>query len=359
MPRVAYLTNVPAPYRERMHEIISEQKLFLYTVIYCTQLEPNRKWKLKLGDYEKKILKETSNTFFHNNLNVWKLLNKLNPNVLIITGFKPTMLYGVAWCLMNRKKIVVYNDGTFESERRFSFIQKLIRKITFSFTSAFVAPGKGTFDLYRSYGITDDKMFRSCLCIDNSRFVHTDIKTREFHIMFSGQITDRKMPMFFVEVAKGLKNTISNLKVLIVGDGDKRSEMLHELEKSNIDFTFTGFLDQETLPAYYSKTKLFLFPTLNDPWGIVVNEACASGTPVLTCQNAGAADDLVIHGLNGYILPLEVDIWVTNATLLLDNQMLLKSFSSSAIDVVKSFNHNQAANGIAEAVTFSLKKNKL
>lgn len=354
LTHVTYLSQAPGPYRERMHELISEQKDFTYTVIYCTKLEPDRKWKFNFGNYTKFFLTEASSTYRDNNLKIWRLLNLINPDILIITAFKPTMLYGVVWCLSKRRKLIVLNDGTYESERNYSFIQKLIRKFVYKITDAFLAPGKGTFQLYRSYGVAENKIFKSCLCVDNSQFGYENTENREFHIMFSGQIIDRKMPLFFVEVAKLLKKQIPELRALIVGDGDMREQMLQELEKNGINYKFTGFLDQVTLPSFYSKAKLFLFPTLNDPWGIVANEACASGTPVITCNNAGVSEDLIIHGENGYILPLDVSIWIPQILQLLSNPALLQSFSNTAKKMVEPYTHQQASGGIIKSVEFIL-----
>ncbi|MDT0677692.1 glycosyltransferase family 4 protein [Autumnicola musiva] len=351
---VVYLTQVPGPYRERMHEILANEASIFYSVIYCAKLEPNRDWELTYGDYNKYFLAGKSKTFRHNNPSVWKLMNKLKPDALIISAFKPTMLYAIIWCLLNGGKIIVYNDGTLESERNFSKIQKFIRKIVFKKAHAFVAPGKGSMDLYRSYEVPEQKMFRSCLCIDNSKFINTDLDQREYHIMFAGQIVQRKMPLFFVEVAKQIKRLIPELKILIVGDGDQREEMLSELIKNKLDYTFAGFVDQDVLPSLYSKAKLFLFPTLNDPWGVVANEACASGTAVIISPVAGAANDLIVHGENGYVLSTDPKLWAEHIVNLLKDEELLSTFSKNALKIVQKFNHHQSANGIMESIEYAL-----
>ncbi|MBC7507657.1 MAG: glycosyltransferase family 4 protein, partial [Ferruginibacter sp.] len=87
----------------------------------------------------------------------------------------------------------------------------------------------------------------------------------------------------------------------------------------------------DTIPDFYNKAKIFLFPTLSDPWGIVANEACASGVPVITCKNSGSADDLVIDGHNGYVLPLDPEIWADSILKLLTNTNLLQQFSDNAL----------------------------
>ena len=355
-PSVIYLTQTTAPYRERMHELIAE-KITDYEVIFCAKFEPDRLWKVEIGNYKHRFLTERVDTVLHkhNNPEIWKILNKENPDVLIITAFKPTMLYGALWCAMKGKKLIVYNDGTLISERDFSFVQKMIRRFVFSKTKAFVAPAEGGFDLYAAYGISRNRMFKSCLCIDNSRFTPKPMNERAFDIMFSGQIVERKMPMFFVEIAKTLKQKIPDLRVLIIGEGDMRMQMLEELDKLEINYHFAGYLDQQTLPTFYADAKLFLFPSLNDPWGVVANEACAAGTPVITCENAGVANDLIINGNNGYVLPLDADIWTEHTYELLTDVEKLNQFSENAVHKVESYNHREAANGILNSVVFAIR----
>ncbi|RZK17705.1 MAG: glycosyltransferase [Pedobacter sp.] len=357
---VSYLTQVPGPYRERMHEIVHDSADFTYDVIYCAKLEPNRKWKLSYGNYSMQFLAEVAKTFRHNNTNVWKALNKNKPSVLIITAFKPTMLYGVLWCLLNGKKLIVYNDGTYDSEQRLSFTQKLIRKVVYKLTSSFMAPGNGTIALYKSYKVPDEKIFRSCLCIDNSKLKYQPLEEREYHIMYSGQITERKLPFFFGDVAIELNKLFPKLKVLVVGDGPLRPELLNKLKDNQVDFHFSGFLDQSTLFEYYAKSKIFLFTTMDDVWGIVANEACASGTPVITSKEAGVAGELIVHNRNGYVLPLEINVWVNHILQLLQDDQLLADFSEQAIKLVEPYNHQQAADGLIDAVNYAIgEKNKL
>lgn len=353
---VCYLTQAPGPYREPLHEVLSDRNKFTYSVVYCAKLEPNRSWNLDFGKYSKYFLSEKSKTFSHNNRNVWALLNKLNPTVLIITGFSPTMLYGVIWTILKRRKLIIYNDGTYLTERNYSKIQKLNRWWVFKFAKAYIGTGKGSYDLYRSYGVNHEKIFTSCLCIDNSRFDNQPVLEREFDIMYAGQITERKLPLFFADVAIKLKQRMPNLKVLIVGDGPQREDLLNKLNNAEIANHFTGFLDQKTLSAQYSKSKLFLFTTMNDVWGVVANEACASGTPVITSMNAGVANELIIHNKNGYILDNDVDLWTENILALLKDETLLAQYSNNALRLVEPFNYKQSADGITAAVDFVIRK---
>jgi glycosyltransferase involved in cell wall biosynthesis len=60
-------------------------------------------------------------------------------------------------------------------------------------------------------------------------------------------------------------------------------------------------VERGELVDYYAASRLLIFASLADTWGLVVNEAFACGVPVLCSRLAGCADDLLRHGENGWI----------------------------------------------------------
>src|ERR1700761_3739691 len=76
-----------------------------------------------------------------------------------------------------------------------------------------------------------------------------------------------------------------------------------------VDARFGGYARQSELPVHYARSRLMLFPSAGEPWGVVANEACAAGVPVIVSPRAGAANDLVRDGDNGRVLPLDVGRW--------------------------------------------------
>jgi glycosyltransferase involved in cell wall biosynthesis len=350
MTKVALLTNIPAPYREKMHELVSEYFSGLYTVVYCAEKESNRKWEVQYGNYNKQVLSKINDNAIHNNPEIIKSLNKINPDVVIIMGFYPTMLYAYLWTIFKSKKLIVFTDGTLRSESFLSNIHRIVRKIVFKKTKAFIGPSKGSAELYRSYGIDKNKFFRTYLSVNNGLFVSNSSIEKKYDLMFSGQFIDRKMPFFFIEIAKIMKEHYGKCSVLILGNGELEGEMIDLLTKYNIEYSYPGFISQEDLPSYYAQAKLFLFPTKNDPWGVVVNEAMASGMPVITCDNAGVANDLVIDGYNGFVLPLEEKVWADTIFEIFDSSDKYKMLSDNALQHVQIYSFENAAKGIIEAV---------
>lgn len=95
--------------------------------------------------------------------------------------------------------------------------------------------------------------------------------------------------------------------VLLVGDGPERqrlTELAHA--KGLTEVRFAGHLPHQEVAACYAASDVFVLPTLEDVWGLVVNEAMAAGLPVLCSRYAGSAEDLVREGANGHVFdPLD------------------------------------------------------
>jgi glycosyltransferase involved in cell wall biosynthesis len=68
---------------------------------------------------------------------------------------------------------------------------------------------------------------------------------------------------------------------------------------------FPGFRQIEELPRFYAHAGCFVHPALEEPWGLVLNEAMACSLPVLSGNNVGAAEELIDQGVNGWTFDAE------------------------------------------------------
>ena len=213
--------------------------------------------------------------------------------------------------------------------------------------------------MFRHYNnrISDEQCFLSHLVADNDYF-HQRLSgqqpERRFDIMFSGRLVKVKNPVFFAEVCAGIKARIGKCRVLIIGGGDTEltAQMKAVFEQHGVSAEFAGFIPHADLPNYYAQSRLLLMPTSGDCWGVVLNEAMVAGTPVITTEWTAAAGELVLHGRNGYVLPLDVEEWVSAASELLSSDSKWKAFSNCARETVETFNYDRAADGIQNALEY-------
>ena len=349
------MTNIPTPYRNPVYELVGVEDDLDAQVLFCSPSEPNRHWKFDKLSFEHVFLSKQQKGYKHVNFRVFKQLNRTNPDVVITAGFTPTMLFSFVWTIIRGKKHITFSDGTIDSEAGLSKLHVLIRKLVFKKTHAFLAAGNKTVELFTRYGVNRDDIFKSVLAINNASFEKKSIE-REYHLMFSGRIEPVKNPLFFVKVSKLVKKEIPDLKVLILGKGSLENELIDQFTDAGIAFDYKGFLSQEELPNAYNSSKLFLFPTLSDPWGLVANEAMAASMPVVVSPHAGVADDLVVDGKNGLVLPLKEEIWAYKIIELLREEKDWKKLGDQAGIDVQAFTHSAASRGIVDACKYVFAK---
>ncbi len=354
--RLTIVTNIPAPYRTPIFELIGQEPDVDLTLLYFAEREPDREWELQSASFRSVFLTPRFITwrgrYIHFTSGVARTLGLLNPDILITDGFNPAHLAAFRFARLHHIPHVAMTDGTFQSEQVFSAFHRLVRKYIYKRSSAFIGASDGSIALYRSYGVGVDKIFKSHLCCDVKGYRNSPDPEKRFDLIFSGRLIPAKSPHFALELARCVSRILGRrIRLLIVGSGP----LQFDLEKTadsirlEVETEFYGFATQQELPHLYRSAELFVFPTLADVWGVVANEACAAGLPVLITPMAGAANEIVVDGVNGYILPLDLDAWVTRAAELLSDTEKRSEMGSKSLELVAPYNYRNAAGGLLAA----------
>lgn len=357
-PKAILLTNSPAPYREPVYERLARLDVDL-VVVYCTVREPQREWKFSLGDYPRRFLQGRmlglGETPIHFSRGVGRLLSEEAADVVITGGFSPPMLRAFFWARMHGRPHIAFSDATIISEKNLGLAHRVARRIVHRRSAACVGAGLQTLDYFRSYGVPEEALFRSCLTVATERFSVLPFDERPYDVMFSGRFVERKMPLFFAEICCRLADRRGSCRALVLGSGPLEEDFRAAMRHPGLTAEFAGFVDQETLPEYYASAKILAFPTLGDTWGVVANEACAAGTPVSVSRFAGVAGDLVQDRINGRILELDPAVWTSAAEALLDRRDDWGRFSGAARRSAESLTFDAAASGLRDAIHFALR----
>jgi glycosyltransferase involved in cell wall biosynthesis len=357
MKRIALVTNKPTPYRIPVFERLAKMPDVTLRVIFCSEREPNRLWDLPPMEFDHVFLREHFSTkgqrYIHNNVDVLSALRRFVPDVIITTGFNPTQLYAFAYAMMIRSAHVAFTDGTLASEQSLGKLHRFVRRVVYARTGAYVSPSLGGQRLYESYRVPKERCFRSCLAIDNGRFApDAGQEQKRFDFFFCGRIEAVKNPVFALNVAhETAKRLGRKTSILFAGSGTEENSIksIASLQSDLVDIAFRGFAAQKELPALYQSARLFLFPTLSDPWGVVVNEACAAGLPVITSPNAGVVGELVRDDEDGFVCPLDVALWADKAAFLLSDEAAWQRHSMRSLALVAEYSYENAARGLFDA----------
>lgn len=356
MLRLALVSNELPPYRIPFFEAIDRIPGVTLQALFCTRREPNRLWETPALTFGHQFLKERIITikgrYIHNNPGVVAALHRFSPSVIITGGFNPTHLYAFAFAVARRIPHVAMTDGTVRSEQGLGRWHKTVRRMVYARSSAFLAASKGGTRLHQGYGIADDACFRSCLCVNNAAFAPSAKIGREVDFLFCGRIEAVKNPVFAFEVALAAARKLGRrTSIMFVGAGPQEAELreLAARHAGQVEARFHGFMSHHELPRIYQAARLFLFPTSWDPWGVVANEACAAGLPVLVTPEAGVAGELVVHGHNGYVEALDVESWSANAARLLTQADEWNALSRNSLAMASEYTYASAASGVVDA----------
>lgn len=354
--RVAIVDNIPAPYRLPVYSLLALEPDLDIHVVYCSGREPDRAWNLGETSYPHTFLKQRFITYrgryIHWNPDVGSALSALKPQIVMTTGFNPTHLLAYLWARRHGALHVAKTDGTLASEARLTALHRWVRRRVYAHTAAFIGASDGALALYRAYGIDAERMFKSHLCANNALFFNAPPQIKRYDFIFCGRFEAVKSPIFALDVARAVARVIGRrVSIVFVGSGSLESAMRAHADtmKDEVDAVFAGFARQEMLPEWYGASRIFLFPTTWDPWGVVANEACAAGVPVLVTPAAGAADELVKHGENGYVLPLDATRWVEAAVRLLNDAVLYEVMAKRGREIVREYSYDHSARGMAAA----------
>ncbi|HEY8609149.1 MAG TPA: glycosyltransferase family 4 protein [Noviherbaspirillum sp.] len=367
MLRIALISNELPPYRVPFYRTLARMPDVALQVVLCSRREPNRQWEIPPLDFGHVFLREhvitRNGRYIHNNPGVISALRRFAPDVVVTGGFNPTHLYAFAYAVARGIPHVVMTDGTDISEQGLSSLHRTVRRIVYARSRSFVAASRGGHRLFEQYRIPVARRYTSCLCVDNDEFANgAAFDDRPVDFLFCGRIEAVKNPLFALEVAIAAAERLQRrVSIMFVGAGNEEQALRDAAARhaGKVNASFRGFVSHDDLPAIYAAARIFLFPTRWDPWGVVTNEACAAGLPVLVSPEAGVAGELVIDGRNGSVAELDVGTWADHAAALLQDRRAWEEASASSISIVGRFNYESAAAGLRDACRAAVSPGRL
>jgi glycosyltransferase involved in cell wall biosynthesis len=259
---------------------------------------------------------------------VGSALDKIQPDVVVIPGWSDfAALASLAWCVRNRMPAVVMSDSTEWDERRVPWKEWPKSQIVKMCSSALVA-GTPHKDYLVKLGMSQEWIFLGYDAVDNRYFEDKAVEVRsqssvvrdQFGLpsspffLASARFIEKKNQPRLLEAYAHYRQLASNSSILnpqsstapwdlaLLGDGPLRSSILNLRSSLGLDASvhLPGFKQYNDLPAYYGLASAFVHASTTEQWGLVVNEAMASGLPVLISNRCGCAADLVQEGVNGF-----------------------------------------------------------
>lgn len=315
--RVLFQTNIPSPYRVAFFNELG--KYCDLTVLFESHSANDRDaaWRAdKMKNFTPIYLKgKRVGTAEAICPSIIKYLSKGKYDVIVIGFFaSPTGMMAIEHMRIRHIPFVLSSDGGMVKND--AGIKHKIKQHFISAASAWLSTGKTTTEYLTYYGADPKRVyiypFTSVMAEDILKQPLTITEKQEYRkllgmkedkvILSVGQFIYRKG---YDVLLKACKQLDSSIGVYIVG-GKPTEEYLNLKEQLDLEHVhFVNFMTKNKLANYYKAADLFVLPTREDIWGLVVNEAMAYGLPVITTTKCVAGIEMVKDGVNGQIIPVE------------------------------------------------------
>ena len=344
--RVLFLINIPSPYRVQFFNELGT--LCDLTVLYQKKnsSERNSKWTAENHENYRIVYLSGTSTDVDKAFcpNVIRYFDKSYDAIIICGTASLTEILAIEWCKLKKIPYIIEGDGAFAKTGN-GFKEKL-KKHLISGGSLLFSTCEEHDKYYTHYGANPSKVvryrFSSLLEEDiisgivpkeEKIALRTELGMKEEYIVLAvGQFIYRKGFDVLLEAATQLP---SNIGIYIVGGNPTEEYLAFVRDNSLENVHFEGFKTKDELKKYYKAADIFVLPTREDIWGLVVNEAMAYGLPVVTTDRCNAGLELVQNDVNGYIVPVDSSLDIRSA--IIKTLSSKEKLSTAALDKIKEY----------------------
>jgi glycosyltransferase involved in cell wall biosynthesis len=375
--RVAYLVTHPIHYQLPLLRRIAADPEIELTVFFQTFHDQPPCSDLP-GDIRHEVLPALDGHgrpgFFRPlSLGLWRRLWRGRFDVLWVHGYaRLHHLTAMAVARLAGLRVLVRDEATAVSRPR-GALRRLAKRGFFGvlrhLCHGFLSIGSLNAAYYRANGIPEDRLFPVPYAVDNDAFRAGVAAVRARRpelrrqlgledgapvILYVGRLVECKRPgdlmAAFALACADAPHPRPYL--LMVGEGELRPALEAEASRLGLDrVRLLGFRAQEHLPAYYDLADIFVLPSAQEPWAMVVNEAMNCGLAVVASDRVGAAADLVRDGENGVVFTAgDVDGLAAALRPLLADPARRQAMAEAGLAIVGDWNLAAAHRGLRQAL---------
>ena len=242
----------------------------------------------------------------------------------------------------NNISTVLWSESTRVDQPRSIWKEFLKRRVISLYDAAIVA-GKKHQNYMQKLGMDAENIKQVGNVVDNDYYA-SNVRSNKRGFVYIGRFLPIKNISLLVRAyhryrRKCINMSSTPLPLRLVGDGPVMAEIKQLIDKENISgITLTGMLQPEEVKKEYAKSSVLILPSISEPWGLVINEAMASGLAVVASDRCGANPELVEHGNNGYIFdPENIEELCDYMMKFSEDPDLSKQMGARSLEIIKQF----------------------
>jgi glycosyltransferase involved in cell wall biosynthesis len=248
---------------------------------------------------------------------VFRTLDRIDPTVVATNGWSMAEAQaGLMWCRRRKRRCVVMSETKADDSRRRAWKEFIKRLIVHRFDAALVG-GRQHAEYLVALNYPRERVHFGYDVVDNDFFASGAARTRadrnelrsayglpdEYFFACSRFLPRKNMDGLLRAYAIYRARGAQPLWGLVIAGSGEQEGRLRALERElGLEgVVWPGFVQYSELPVYFGLASAFVHPAKSEPWGLVVNEAAASGIPLLISRRVGAAYELVQEGKSGFL----------------------------------------------------------
>jgi glycosyltransferase involved in cell wall biosynthesis len=321
--RAVYWNNIPSPYTvERLNEVARRGNVEL-EVWFTSRTHRDRSWEVDETTWEFPFrylhglsvpLRRGGSQF---ELRSPLVVGRSRPDLLVSLYAEPVYLAGWTFARTLGIRTAFRVLPTYDSWVRRSPAKEAAKRYIFARVDGVKVPGPDGAAYAQKYGVPRERIHSVTQSIDVDRFrnarhrwlperdaLRAQLGVDGCVFLYVGRLVDGKGLRTLLDAYRLVARGASRVSLLLVGDGADEAEYRRLAERRGLpNVRFGGFVQQADIPRVYAVADVFVFPTLGDPNGVVVEEAMASSLPVIASAAAGDIKVRVPEGRAGFVVP--------------------------------------------------------
>jgi glycosyltransferase involved in cell wall biosynthesis len=298
-------------------------------------------------------------------------LDDINPLTVALPGWAfSEARAGLAWCQRRKRPAILMSESTRNDHVRLWPRELLKQTLVRRFASALVG-GSRHRQYARQLGLPRAAIFTGYDVVDNDYFQHAADNIRRsdeaerqarhlpkrYLLTSSRFVAQKNLEGLLRGYARYVATSPTSRDLVLCGDGAYR-ERLHGLARTlqvEDRIHWSGFVQYPDLPAFYALADAFILASTTEPWGLVVNEAMASGLPVLVSNHCGCSPDLVRDGENGFTFdPTSVEAIAEAMSKLPDDAAALNLMGANSRQIIGGYTIQAFGEGLLDAARLAV-----
>lgn len=386
--RLAVVNSHPIQYFAPLYAFVNSHPEIDVTVLYCSNssirgdIDPGFgdtvKWDVDLLDGYNHIFLgggeaslRTPGSFFSLICpEIWSAIRGGDFDAVLLHGYHfAAFLVAMAAARSKNTPVFIRSEthlGLKRSKVRGSLRDFFVSRLYARF-QAFLAIGSLNHDYYRSLGIPEAKIFKVPYTVDNERFIQAakiagasrpelrdeyGLPNTGAVVLYASKFMRRKHPDDVIAAISQLQLQGWDVSLLMVGTGEMEEELRVQAKRLEVrNVVFAGFVNQSRLPAIYAISDVFVLPSENEPWGLIVNEVMCASLPVIVADGVGCVVDLVKDGVNGALMKAgDVDSLAAALRRVLSSKESCDAMGRESLRLIRKWSYSECLDGILSAL---------